>query len=94
MRKNWCRHACVFRYVSGRHYSRTLEAWLRKHDAKRRDVLRIFRGTYGGAGSSGGAAAVVWFNRWRMFYMACSELFAFNKGEEWGVGHYVFSKRA
>lgn len=30
------------------------------------------------------------FNRWRVFYIACSELFNYNKGEEWGVGHYVF----
>jgi cyclopropane-fatty-acyl-phospholipid synthase len=32
--------------------------------------------------------------RWRLFYLACSELFAFNGGQEWGVGHYVFVKPA
>jgi hypothetical protein len=34
------------------------------------------------------------YNRWRIFYMACSELFRYNAGEEWGVGHYLFVKKA
>lgn len=29
---------------------------------------------------------------WRLFYLACSELFNYRGGEEWGVGHYVFTK--
>ncbi len=35
-----------------------------------------------------------WWVRWRVFYLACSELFAFNGGSQWGVGHYVFRKKA
>lgn len=31
--------------------------------------------------------------RRRLFYLACSELFAYRGGEEWGVGHYRFTKK-
>lgn len=34
-----------------------------------------------------------WWVRWRLFYLACSELFKYNKGDEWGVTHLVFGKR-
>lgn len=34
-----------------------------------------------------------WRIYWRLFYMACSELFNFNDGNEWGVAHVLFSKR-
>lgn len=37
-------------------------------------------------------AALKWFVYWRLFYLACSELFNYNGGEEWGVGHYLFMK--
>lgn len=37
--------------------------------------------------------AVGRFYRWRVFYIACSELFKYNQGEEWGVAHYLFSKK-
>ncbi|KAG2494249.1 hypothetical protein HYH03_007604 [Edaphochlamys debaryana] len=75
-------------YVNGRHYSRTLEDWLVKHDRHRREVLSILEGAYRGSRDS----ASVWFHRWRIFYLACSELFGYNGGEEWGVGHYLFEK--
>jgi hypothetical protein len=64
-------------YVSGTHYSRTLEAWLVNHDKERRYVMGLFERTYGRA------AALKWFVYWRLFYLACSELFNFNGGEEW-----------
>jgi hypothetical protein len=40
----------------------------------------------------GRPAALKWFVYWRLFYLACSELFNFNSGEEWGVAHYLFVK--
>jgi cyclopropane-fatty-acyl-phospholipid synthase len=66
--------------VDGTHYSRTLEAWLDRMDAARDDLMPIFESTYG-------AEADRWFARWRMFFMACSELFAFRGGSEWWVAH-------
>ncbi|PXA03920.1 SAM-dependent methyltransferase [Coraliomargarita sinensis] len=72
-------------FVNGNHYSRTLEAWLQKQDANREDVLQTFRECYG-------SSAKLWYQRWRIFYMACSELFAYNEGREWPVMHYRFVK--
>jgi hypothetical protein len=74
------------RYVNGVNYSKTLEAWLVKHDSQGAKVNKIFEETYGAS------QAVMWNNRWRMFYIACSELFRYDGGNEWGVGHYLFQK--
>ena len=72
--------------VNGKHYSRSLEAWLDNADARREDILPLLAETYGEA------QAAVWLQRWRMFFMACSELFRYNDGEEWFVGHYLFGR--
>jgi len=32
--------------------------------------------------------------RWRLFFMACEESFAFSAGREWRVGHYLFAPRS
>jgi cyclopropane-fatty-acyl-phospholipid synthase len=53
-------------------------------DGQRDDILRVLRAHYG-ADEAGR-----WFQRWRMFFMACSELFGFHAGEEWGVSHLRF----
>lgn len=70
--------------VNGVHYSKTLEAWLDKQDAAKADILPILAGCYGEKD------AALWFQRWRMFWMACSELFKYRNGEEWPVHHYRF----
>jgi cyclopropane-fatty-acyl-phospholipid synthase len=72
--------------VNGMHYSRTLEAWLQRQDQNAGVVLEIFHKCYGKKD------AKIWAQRWRIFYMACSELFAYNDGEEWPVMHYRFAK--
>ncbi len=71
--------------VNGLHYSKTLETWLQLQDQNETEVLRLFRDCYG-------KQAKVWLQRWRIFYMACSELFAYRDGNEWCVMHYRFSK--
>lgn len=72
---------------NGVHYSKTLEAWLDRTDENETKVLEMFRKTYGED------QEVIWLNRWRVFFMACSELFKFNDGKEWGVTHYLLTKK-
>ena len=67
--------------VNGQHYQRTCDAWLAKLDAQREVVMPILRDGYG-------KDAERWFQRWRLFFLACSELFAYDVGEEWFVSHY------
>jgi len=73
--------------LSGRHYERTANLWLANQDAHRAEVSDVLRGAYGDA-------APVWQQRWRMFWMACAELFGYRNGNEWLVGHYRFGKPA
>ena len=73
--------------VPGTHYQRTANHWLANQDSHREDVLRIL-GTVYGADLAG-----VWSQRWRMFWMACAELFGYRDGNEWLVAHYRFGKR-
>jgi cyclopropane-fatty-acyl-phospholipid synthase len=71
--------------LSGTHYEKTSNAWLANHDRRQDDVSRVLRDAYGDQ-------AAVWNQRWRMFWMACAELFGYDDGDEWMVGHYRFSK--
>ena len=72
---------------AGTHYEKTANAWLQNMDANESAVTPILAATYGAEN------VVQWRNRWRMFYMACAELFGYNNGQEWWVGHYLFEKR-
>jgi cyclopropane-fatty-acyl-phospholipid synthase len=71
---------------NGRHYERTCNAWLANMDARRERIMAIFEDTYGRD------AAAKWFQRWRIFFMACAELFGLEGGREWYVSHYVFRR--
>lgn len=74
--------------VNGRHYQRTAEHWLKNMDAHRAEILPLFRDAYGPD------QALKWWCYWRVFYMACAELWGYRGGEEWQVGHYLFEKPA
>ena len=71
---------------NGRHYEKTLNAWLERMDQRRDQVMPILRQTYGED------AAETWWMRWRLFFMACAELFGYAGGNEWWVSHYLFER--
>ncbi len=68
----------------GRNYERTANAWLENMDSRKDRILPILEQTYGKG------SAERWFQRWRIFFMACAELFGYGEGQEWFVSHYLF----
>lgn len=69
--------------IDGTHYQRTAEHWLARQDQQRAAVMTVLKQAYGDS-------AALWFQRWRMFWMACAELFGYTNGQEWLVAHYRF----
>jgi cyclopropane-fatty-acyl-phospholipid synthase len=71
--------------LEGTHYEKTANHWLQQQDAHRTEVMAILHEAYGDA-------AGLWYQRWRMFWMACAELFGYANGQEWMVSHYLFER--
>jgi cyclopropane-fatty-acyl-phospholipid synthase len=72
--------------VNGRHYQQTAEHWLQNMDRHREEILPILADTYGAGHEQ------KWWSYWRVFYLACAELWGYRGGEEWLVSHYRFRK--
>ena len=68
--------------INGNHYARTCEAWLNNLDRQRTSVKKLF---------SIANIPDIQIQRWRIFFMACAELFAYRQGMEWGVAHYLLT---
>ncbi len=68
-------------HLAGTHYARTAEAWYENAVANRDEIVAIL----------GGRAK---YERWRVFFLACAELFGFRDGREWIVAHYRWVRRA
>jgi cyclopropane-fatty-acyl-phospholipid synthase len=73
--------------VPGWRYALTSEAWLANMDRHRAELFPLFERTYGDA------QALRWWVYWRVFFLACAELWAHDGGREWLVSHYLFEKR-
>jgi cyclopropane-fatty-acyl-phospholipid synthase len=65
--------------VPGTHYARTSEAWLERLAENEAEIERRW--------------GLAFLARWRVFFLACAELFAYRGGTEWLVAHYLFAPR-
>jgi cyclopropane-fatty-acyl-phospholipid synthase len=72
--------------VNGMHYWRTCEAWLTNLDRNRAAILERFREDLSVRD------AKLSLQRWRIFFMACAELFRYQGGDEWFVSHFLFDQ--
>lgn len=72
--------------VNGINYQETSEQWFRNMDLKKKEIMPILEKTYGKSD------AQRWFIRWKLFFAACAELFGYEAGQEWFVGHFLFKK--
>lgn len=71
--------------VPGTHYGQTANHWLANMDANKSEIIPILKSVYG-------EEHIKWWHYWRIFYMACAELWNYNNGTEWIVSHYRFRK--
>ena len=71
--------------VDGTHYQKTCRAWLENMDRHEKEIRPILKKVYG-------AESGKWWVYWRVFFMACEELFGYRGGQEWMVSHYLFRK--
>lgn len=72
--------------VNGTHYGKTSEAWLANMDRHEPEIRQLFAETYGQENER------KWWVYWRVFFMACAELWNYRDGNEWFVSHYRFKK--
>ena len=72
--------------LSGEHYERTSNAWLDKMDQNKSKILSLFER------SNSSSVAKRKFHFWRLFYIACAEIFGYDNGNEWVVSHHLFKK--
>ena len=81
-------HLVERNHWSGKEYEKTANAWLALIDDRQEEVMPWLESTYGED------KAQQWFQRWRIFFMACAELFGHEGGQEWLVGHYLFKRKS
>jgi cyclopropane-fatty-acyl-phospholipid synthase len=72
--------------LDGTHYAATAEAWLANLDGHATEARTVLADVHGPDDAD------LWLGRWRVFFLACAELFAYGGGDEWGISHYRFER--
>ncbi len=73
---------------NGEHYARTAEAWLDELDRNQQAARAALMTGRPGVDPRREV------QRWRMFFMACAELFGLDNGKTWLVGHFKLTPSA
>ncbi len=73
-------------HLDGTHYEKTSNAWLAHLDNHKSEAIRMLSEILGATEGR------FQYQRWRLFYLACAELFGFRNGTEWGVSHYLLQR--
>ncbi len=71
--------------VNGKHYAKTARHWLENMDSNEEKVIELFKNHYGDEYKK-------WWSYWRVFFMSCEELWAYDNGNIWFVSHYLLEK--
>jgi cyclopropane-fatty-acyl-phospholipid synthase len=71
--------------ISGIHYQKTLNTWLKQMDLAKAELYPLFELDYG-------KNARKYWNHWRVFFMSCAEVFGFNQGKDWLIQHNLLVK--
>jgi cyclopropane-fatty-acyl-phospholipid synthase len=74
--------------LDGTHYGRTAEAWHDQLVANRGEIIALF------SRDLGATEARLVYHRWKLFLLACAELFNYRGGTEWIVSHYLLRPKA
>ncbi|HEY0987706.1 MAG TPA: cyclopropane-fatty-acyl-phospholipid synthase family protein [Kofleriaceae bacterium] len=80
--------------LDGTHYARTAEAWYANLMANRAEATGVLAGSGDVGAARSRPSGRARFERWRVFFLACAELFGFRSGREWIVAHYLLRPRA
>jgi len=75
--------------VNGTNYEKTSNGWLAYLDTnwKNGKLAPVLAEAYGKGKEN------EWYWNWRLFFLACAELWGYDGGEEWIVSHYLFERR-
>lgn len=76
--------------VNGTNYEKTSNGWLDYLDKnwKNGELKPVLSQAYGEGKER------EWYVNWRLFFLACAELWGLDGGEEWIVSHYLFTRRS
>ncbi|KAJ1906381.1 hypothetical protein IWQ60_012099 [Tieghemiomyces parasiticus] len=86
-------------YLNGTHFNKTGEAWLINLDRHSEEALVALTRIYASKELaaldfiSARTIAYKWLQRWRVYLMAVSEMYAFGNYQEWGITHHLFQNR-